>query len=366
MNRSLTNVRERFFLFLDYICTNQEAIDMSIRSIALPTALSLPLVFSCTPSNDKVESFYPEKNSKGINPDTHIVINFKDSVSAADNGFIRVYDITTKEYIDSLDLSLPAGLTESRKYPADCDYTKVPYDYSPRTFIPTNRNTVPGTPSGTAEPTPRDMQLTIIGGFTDGFRFHPVIVNGSTATIYLHNNVLEYGHKYRVEIDKEVFGEEIRSWSFQTKKNGPKDIHNLTVNCDGSGDFSTVQGALDAVKDADSTLTTIRVAAGDYEEIVYARCKTNIGLAAEPSPCAAGQETASGMANSGLTIFAFGLPIGAVDVPAPMPTALAAMPACRANTAQAAHISHATRLRPLTDNPLPLSNRTILRLPWFG
>ena len=110
-----------------------------------------------------------------------------------DAGFIRIFDARSGACVDSLDLSLPAGLTESRSYGPECDYTSVPYDYT-RTFVPTNRNTLPGTPSGTAEPTPRDMQLTIIGGFTDGFRFHPVIIHGNVATIYPHNNLLEYGH----------------------------------------------------------------------------------------------------------------------------------------------------------------------------
>ena len=39
---------------------------------------------------------------------------------------------------------------------------KVPYDYT-RTVMPTNKDTRPGTPSGTAEPTPPVYQLTIIG-----------------------------------------------------------------------------------------------------------------------------------------------------------------------------------------------------------
>ena len=65
-------------------------------------------------------------------------------------------------------------------------------------FTPTNKDTRPGTPSGTAEPTPPVYQLTIIGGFTDAFHFYPVIVRDSIATIYLHNNMLEYGHTYYV------------------------------------------------------------------------------------------------------------------------------------------------------------------------
>lgn len=85
---------------------------------------------------------------------------------------IRVYDAVTDQVVDSLDLSIPPGPTESRTYGPECDYTKVPYDYT-RTVMPTNKDTRPGTPSGTAEPTPPVYQLTIIGGFTDAFHFIP-------------------------------------------------------------------------------------------------------------------------------------------------------------------------------------------------
>lgn len=228
----------------------------------------------CTPSLE----FTPERGARNVCPDTHLTIAFQQEPTVGNSGTIRIFDCDSGECVDSLDLSIPAGLTEPRSYGPDCDYTKVPYDYSPRSFIPTNRNTVPGTPSGTAEPTPRDMQLTIIGGFTDGFRFHPVLVRGRNAVIYPHNNVLEYGRRYRVCIDDEVFGQPIPAWTFRTRRNGPADPFNLLVDQNGKGDFCTVQGALDAVPDALEQRTTITVAPGDYEELVYARCKNNITI----------------------------------------------------------------------------------------
>ena len=246
-------------------------------------AFALLILGSCTP---KTYTCYPSKGSRDVNPDTHLKIVFNGPATLGNEGWIRVRDLSTGEWVDSLDMSLPAGLTASRSYGPECDYTKVPYDYS-RTFVPTNRNTVPGTPSGTAEPTPRDMQLTIIGGFTDGFRFHPVIFHGDTAVIYLHNNVLERGHKYGVSVDASVFeaegfeGIEEGRWTFTTKAQGPADPRHLCVSADGKADFSTVQGALDAVEDFCPDTTWIHIAAGDYEEIVYARNKTNVVLCGE-------------------------------------------------------------------------------------
>ena len=54
------------------------------------------------------------------------------------------------------------------------------------------------------EPTAGRYQLTIIGGFTDGFHFRPVIVHGNAATIYPHHDLLRYGKTYYVQIDPGV------------------------------------------------------------------------------------------------------------------------------------------------------------------
>ncbi|MCR4824775.1 MAG: carbohydrate esterase [Bacteroidales bacterium] len=238
----------------------------------------LPLLAAC--AQDPV-TYFPAKGADDVNPDTHLVLTFPEPPVRGEAGFIRIFDARSGACVDSLDLSLPDGLTQSRQYGPDCVYTPVPYDYS-RDVVATNKNTLPGTPSGVAEPTPRDMQLTIIGGFTDGFRFHPVIIHDNTATIYPHNNLLEYGHDYYVTIDPgalvcgEFQGVKKGAWKFSTKASGPADSRHLTVSADGSADFNTVQGALDAVPDFCSDTTWITVAAGDYEELVYARNKTRV------------------------------------------------------------------------------------------
>lgn len=226
----------------------------------------------------------PAAGSADVPVDTHLRITFPATPQLSGRGMIRIKDLTDGVYVDSLDLSIPAGPTERREYGPECGYTPVPYDYS-RTSMPTNRTTRPGTPSGVAEPTPPEYQLNIIGGFTDAFHFYPVIVRGCEAEIYPHNNVLAYGHRYEVTVDSEVFdvdsigfdGIAPGQWTFSVRNQAPQGTL-LTVDAGGKGDFCTVQGALDHLPDFATEAYTIRVAAGDYEELVYARNKSHVTL----------------------------------------------------------------------------------------
>ena len=172
---------------------------------------------------------------------------------------------------------------------AAAPYTPVPYDYIAGHF--TNANTMPGTPSGVAVATPATYQLTIIGGFTDAFHFYPVIIHGNVATIYPHNNLLDYGRTYYVQIDPGVLtltdgsfsGISGKSgWTFTTRKSPPPaNAARIVVSGDGTGDFNTVQGAVDFIPDKNPRRTTIFIKNGTYEEIVYFRNKTNITFLGE-------------------------------------------------------------------------------------
>ena len=253
-------------------------------AVAAGVAVASVCAASCT-STERV-TLCPANGAVGVDVDTHLTLTFSEVPTVGASGWIRIWDVASGECVDSLDLSVPAGPTESRTYAPDIDYTKVPYDYS-RSFVPTNRNTVPGTPSGTAEPTPPEYQLTIIGGFTDAFHFHPVLVRGTSAIIYPHNNVLEYGHKYRVTVDESVFPAPEgsrkgcalpRRWTFTTAAEAPSLADTLVVDASGAGDFCTLQGALDLIPDFSEEPVVIKVMPGDYEEIVYVRNKTNVTI----------------------------------------------------------------------------------------
>ncbi len=277
-------------------------------------ALALVAVACGTPSDPEGISLFPSNGAKNVNPDTHLVLTFAGTPTLGTEGIIRIFDAQTGQQVDSLDLSIPAGPKPSVRTQAltqalagasaaplnaaalapppapkiEAVYTPVPYKYETTDF--TNKNTVPGTPSGEAMRDTATYQLTIIGRFTDGFHFHPVIVRDSVATIYPHNNLLEYGKKYYVTIDRSVFsldstafaGIGPKEWVFSTKAAAPAaDVRKFTVSADGTGDFNTVQGAMDAIPDFSTEKWEVFVKNGQYEEIVYFRNKANVSIVGE-------------------------------------------------------------------------------------
>jgi pectin methylesterase-like acyl-CoA thioesterase len=117
-----------------------------------------------------------------------------------------------------------------------------------------------------------------IGGLPH-YQYYPLIISGNDATIYLSNGSLAYGKSYYVMIDAGAFrnasgpysGISGRTdWKFSTKAMPPAaGTSKLNVAADGSGDFCTVQGAIDFVPDGNTARTTILLRKGTYIELIY-------------------------------------------------------------------------------------------------
>jgi pectin methylesterase-like acyl-CoA thioesterase len=119
-----------------------------------------------------------------------------------------------------------------------------------------------------------------VGGATDEsgdphyFNYHPVIISGDTATIYLHHE-LARGHTYYVTAEPTVFTAvgftgigDSRTWRFTTTNRRPRpDARVITVDYRGRGDFCTVQGAINAVPAGNTVRRLIKVADGAYTEL---------------------------------------------------------------------------------------------------
>jgi pectinesterase len=227
---------------------------------------------------------FPANHAVRVNPDTHLVMTFAGPPTLGKSGQVRIYDGADHHLVDMLDLSIPAGPDPSHRVTAP-SATAIVADPS----LPTS----PTTTTPAVRTTPADLrnyQLTTIGGLAD-FHFYPVIIHGNVATIYPHNNVLRYNHEYIVQIDAGVFTPATgvfagfttdSAWRFTTKSAPPAaDTTRVVVAADGSGDFNTVQGAVDFVPDSPARRVTIFIRNGNYEEIVFFRNKADLTFRGE-------------------------------------------------------------------------------------
>jgi pectinesterase len=211
---------------------------------------------------------FPANGASNVNPDTHLTLTFDSAPAIGSSGLIRIYDAADNTLVDTLDLSVPSSPNPGGRSVATTEAQRQAQG---------------------ASTSMSDHQVDTIGG-TD-FHFFPIIVRDNRATIYPHQGKLEYGRTYVVKMDASVlapasgsfagFGEAME-WRFTTKAAPPaKDATRLVVAADGSGDFNTVQGAIDFVPDAPAQPITIFIRNGTYEELVFMRDKSNLILRGE-------------------------------------------------------------------------------------
>ena len=144
--------------------------------------------------------------------------------------------------------------------------------------------TNPGTPMDTLNLGLGSPQLRTIGGVT--LKAYPVIISGNVAAIYPHSGVMTSNQTYYVTIDdgalKDSAGAyfvgitDTNTWKFTTKPAGPANATSLVVAADGSGDFATVQGAIDFIPNANTTHVLMNIRNGTYREIVRLNSKNNV------------------------------------------------------------------------------------------
>lgn len=264
-----------------------------MRDIALKLVACTLLLAGPPSALAQTVATYPANHAGAVNPDVQLRLTFDEPPVIGSSGEIRIYDAADGRLVDRLDMSVPPGPTGPRGDESDSWYLESPYPYDALPRNATNANTMPGTPTAGAEPPPTGYQLTIIGGFTDGFHFHPIIVDGKTAIIQPHHNLLEYGKTYYVELDAGVLtapGSSFRgfqgrgAWTFSTKSASlapPRGSTYVVVSPDGSGDFNTVQGAMDWVPYDNTERITVLVRSGVYHEIVYFRQKNDVTIRGE-------------------------------------------------------------------------------------
>lgn len=111
------------------------------------------------------------------------------------------------------------------------------------------------------------------------YNYYPVIVEDNTARLFFPRPRLTPGEQYTIEADAGVLtdtagvpwrGSAGRAWSFSVRTAGPDTTATaLTVDAAGTGDYCTVQSAIDHVPANAPQRTVISVKPGHYVEQVY-------------------------------------------------------------------------------------------------
>ena len=123
-----------------------------------------------------------------------------------------------------------------------------------------------------ADPAP----TRLVGRNPTPYRYSPVRIEGRVAVLQPRTGALAYGGAYRVDWDAGVLADAAGTpltaggFTFSVRAAGPSaTVAAVTVAADGTGDFATVQGAIDWVPAGNTVPRTITVRAGVYGELVY-------------------------------------------------------------------------------------------------
>ena len=115
-------------------------------------------------------------------------------------------------------------------------------------------------------------------GTTGSFmlRYEPVWIEGNTVQVRLRAHSLSASESYFVRLSPGVFrdaeGNDFAGvadgWKFRTKAPLPRNPDRVTVAADGSGDFCTVQGAVDQIEPHRDRPAVIFIRKGRYRELI--------------------------------------------------------------------------------------------------
>lgn len=194
----------------------------------------------------------PANGATGICYDTPLYFTFNSAISIVNTGKIRIYNSTnTVTPVDTIDMGANSVVVSSG--------------------IGLVNNIQPH---------------SLFSGDSQVINYFPVIITGNTAAIYPHSGVMTSNQTYYVTMDNGVVKDsagayfagisDTNAWRFTTKPTGAANVTNLVVAADGSGDFDTVQGAVDSIPVNNSNYTLVNIRNGNYVEIVDITGKNNI------------------------------------------------------------------------------------------
>ena len=197
----------------------------------------------------------PANGAAGICYDTPLYLTFNSPISIVNSGKIRIYNATNPVTpVDTIDMSANTVIIST---------------LTSGVFLTNN-----------VQP------HSLFSGDSQVMNYFPVIISGTTAAIYPHLDVLTSNQTYYVTMDNGIVADssqayfagisDTNAWRFTTKPAGPANPTNLVVAADGSGDFVTVQGAVDSVAPGNNAYTLVNINNGTYTEIVDISGKNNL------------------------------------------------------------------------------------------
>ncbi len=190
----------------------------------------------------KLLSVFPPPGAGGVCIDSQFRLSFSSPPSPTNTGTIQLFDATGKTLIASIDAAAPT-------------------------------------------------QTTTIGDLSN-FNYYPLLPDGNDILIDFHAP-LAYGKDYQIQITGNPFADaagkpisaQPANWHFSTKPAAPAlpaaGPRRITIASDDSGDFATLQGALDFIPDNNTIPTTLFLRNGTYHEMVYFAKKDSLTILGE-------------------------------------------------------------------------------------
>jgi autotransporter-associated beta strand protein len=200
----------------------------------------------------------PANGATGVCYDTPLYVTFNGPISQVSSGKIRIFNATNPATpVDILDMSSNVVVISTLN------------SSNPRV-----------TATNSIQP------HSLFSGDSQVINYQPVIITGTTAAIYPHGGVMTSNQTYYVTLDNGIVSDnngayfagisDTNAWRFSTKPTGPANPTSMVVAADGSGDFVTVQGAVDSVTPGNTNFTLVNIRSGNYVEIVDISGKNNI------------------------------------------------------------------------------------------
>jgi autotransporter-associated beta strand protein len=234
---------------------NYTLVATNIAGVATSASVKLTVIST----NLAAVSVAPANNATGVGYDTPLYLTFNNPVFVRNSGKIRIYNATNSTTpVDTIDMASNSVVIAT-------------LNSGLGVFLTNNIQ-----PHGAFQ------------GDGTAFNYFPVITTGNTAAIYPHLGVLTSNQTYYVTLENGVVADsngayftgisDTNAWRFTTKPTGPASTTSMVVAADGSGDFITVQGAIDSVPAASTTPRLITVKNGTYTEIVNISGKHNLTI----------------------------------------------------------------------------------------